>query len=175
MGYFEDLEKNRDKAPRKGITKKDIQKYKDELLAPRFRNKLPKPPKAVGNYTTIKKIGNLIYTSGHVPITEDVKYIGKIPNDQTTEDGYKAASLCAELTLATLSENYDLTKLTPINVVGFVNSSDDYTEHPTVLNGFTDKLGEYFESKATRSAVGVSSLPMNVCVEVQTIFHIDEE
>ena len=49
-------------------------------------NNLPDPPKAVGNYTTIKKIGNLIYTSGHVPITEDVKYIGKIPNDQTTED-----------------------------------------------------------------------------------------
>ena len=140
-----------------------------------MNNNLPKPPNAVGNYTTIKKIGNLIYTSGHVPITEDVKYIGKIPNDQTTEDGYKAASLCAELTLATLSENYDLTKLTPINVVGFVNSSDDYTEHPTVLNGFTDKLGEYFESKATRSSVCVSSLPMNVCVEVQTIFHIDEE
>ena len=82
-----------------------------------MNNNLPNPPKAVGNYTTIKKIGNLIYTSGHVPITEDVKYIGKIPNDQTTEDGYKAASLCAELTLATLAENYDLTKLTPINVV----------------------------------------------------------
>ena len=48
MGYYEDLEKNRDKAPRKGITKEDIQKTKDELLAPRFRNKLPNPPKAVG-------------------------------------------------------------------------------------------------------------------------------
>ena len=40
-----------------------------------MNNNLPNPPKAVGNYTTIKKIGNLIYTSGHVPITEDVKYI----------------------------------------------------------------------------------------------------
>jgi len=137
-------------------------------------NNLPKPPKAVGNYTTIKKVNNIIYTSGHVPITEEKKFIGKIPNEQSTEEGYEAASLCAELTLATLSESYDLKKLTPLNVVGFVNCTDDYTEHPKVLNGFTDKLEEYFNSKATRSAVGVSSLPMNVSVEVQTIFYIDE-
>ena len=137
-------------------------------------NNLPKPPKAVGNYTTIKRVNNIIYTSGHVPITEEKKFIGKIPKEQSTEEGYEAASLCAELTLATLSESYDLKKLTPLNVVGFVNCTDDYTEHPKVLNGFTDKLEEYFNSKATRSAVGVSSLPMNVSVEVQTIFYIDE-
>ena len=137
-------------------------------------NYLPKPPKAVGNYTTIKKVNNLIFTSGHVPITDNIKYIGKIPSEQSTEEGYKAASLCAELTIATLSEKYELDKLTPINVVGFVNCSDEYTDHPKVLNGFTDKLEEYFNSKATRSAVGVSSLPMNVSVEVQTIFYIDE-
>ncbi len=137
-------------------------------------NNLPKPPKAVGNYTTIKRVNDIIYTSGHVPITDDKKFIGKIPKDQSTEEGYEAASLCAELTLATLSESYDLKKLTPLNVVGFVNCTDDYTEHPKVLNGFTDKLEEYFNSKATRSAVGVSSLPMNVSVEVQTIFYINE-
>ena len=137
-------------------------------------NNLPKPPKAVGNYTTIKRVNDIIYTSGHVPITDDKKFIGKIPKDQSTEEGYEAASLCAELTLATLSESYDLKKLTPLNVVGFVNCTDDYTEHPKVLNGFTDKLEEYFNTKATRSAVGVSSLPMNVSVEVQTIFYIDE-
>ena len=137
-------------------------------------NNLPKPPKAVGNYTTIKRVNDIIYTSGHVPITDDKKFIGKIPKEQSTEEGYEAASLCAELTLATLSESYDLKKLTPLNVVGFVNCTDDYTEHPKVLNGFTDKLEEYFNSKATRSAVGVSSLPMHVSVEVQTIFYIDE-
>ncbi len=137
-------------------------------------NNLPNPPKAVGNYTTIKRANDLIFTSGHVPITDERKYLGKIPNEQSTEEGYEAASLCAELTLATLSENYDLKKITPLNVVGFVNCTDDYTDHPKVLNGFTDKLEEYFNSKATRSAVGVSSLPMNVSVEVQTIFYIDE-
>ena len=135
---------------------------------------LPLPPKAVGNYTTIKKIENYIYTSGHVPISEEKKFVGKIPDDINTEDGYEAASLCAELTLATISQEYNIDKLTPINVIGFVNSSPDYADHPKVLNGFTDKLGEYFDTKATRSAVGVSSLPMNVCVEVQTIFFLNE-
>ncbi len=136
---------------------------------------LPKAPKAVGNYTTIKKIGNFIYTSGHVSISDDKNFVGKIPKEKSTEEGYEAASLCAELTLATLSDHYELKNLTPINVLGFVNCTDEYTEHPKVLNGFTDKLGEYFESKATRSAVGVSSLPMNVSVEVQTIFYLKEE
>ncbi len=95
-------------------------------------NNLPKPPKAVGNYTTIKRVNDIIYTSGHVPITDDKKFIGKIPKEQSTEEGYEAASLCAELTLATLSESYDLKKLTPLNVVGFVNCTADYTEHPKV-------------------------------------------
>ena len=87
-----------------------------------MNNNLPKPPKAVGNYTTIKRVNDIIYTSGHVPITDDKKFIGKIPKEQSTEEGYEAASLCAELTLATLSESYDLKKLTPLNVVGFGKS-----------------------------------------------------
>ena len=102
---------------------------------------LPKAPKAVGNYTTIKKIGNFIYTSGHVSISDDKNFVGKIPKEKSTEEGYEAASLCAELTLATLSDHYELKNLTPINVLGFVNCTDEYTEHPKVLNGFTDKLG----------------------------------
>ena len=140
-----------------------------------MKNNLPNAPKAIGNYTTIKKIANYIYTSGHVSITDDKKFIGKIPNEKSTDEGYQAASLCAELTLATLSEHYELNKLTPINIIGFVNCSDSYTDHPTVLNGFTDKIGEFFESKSTRSAVGVSSLPMNATVEVQSIFYLNED
>jgi enamine deaminase RidA (YjgF/YER057c/UK114 family) len=135
---------------------------------------LPKAPEAAGNYVTIKKIGNYIYTSGHVPITEEVKFIGKIPNDISVEDGYKAASLCAELTISSLLTVSKLEKLIPVNVIGFVNSSSNFENQPKVLNGFTDKLDEYFTEKPTRSAVGVSSLPLNVCVEVQSLFYINE-
>ena len=46
-----------------------------------MNKELPKAPQAAGNYVTIKKIGDFIYTSGHVPISDDVKFIGKIPND----------------------------------------------------------------------------------------------
>jgi enamine deaminase RidA (YjgF/YER057c/UK114 family) len=139
-----------------------------------MNKELPKAPEAAGNYVTIKKIGNYIYTSGHVPITEEVKFIGKIPNDISIDDGYKAASLCAELTISSLLTISKLEKLIPVNVIGFVNSSSNFENQPKVLNGFTDKLDEYFTEKPTRSAVGVSSLPLNVCVEVQSLFYINE-
>ena len=135
---------------------------------------MPEAPKAAGNYVTVKKIGDFIYTSGHVPITDEKKIIGKIPNDISIEEGYDAASLCAELTIASLLTISDIKKLIPVNVLGFVNSSSDFTDQPKVLNGFTDKLDEFFSEKPTRSAVGVSSLPLNVCVEVQSVFYINE-
>ena len=139
-----------------------------------MNDKLPEAPKAAGNYVTVKKIGDFIYTSGHVPITDEKKIIGKIPNDISIEEGYDAASLCAELTIASLLTISDIKKLIPVNVLGFVNSSSDFTDQPKVLNGFTDKLDEFFSEKPTRSAVGVSSLPLNVCVEVQSVFYIIE-
>ena len=139
-----------------------------------MNDKLPEAPKAAGNYVTVKKIGDFIYTSGHVPITDEKKIIGKIPNDISIEEGYDAASLCAELTIASLLTISDIKKLIPVNVLGFVNSSSDFTDQPKVLNGFTDKLDEFFSEKPTRSAVGVSGLPLNVCVEVQTVFYINE-
>ena len=139
-----------------------------------MNDKLPEAPKAAGNYVTVKKIGDFIYTSGHVPITDEKKIIGKIPNDISIEEGYDAASLCAELTIASLLTISDIKKLIPVNVLGFINSSSDFTDQPKVLNGFTDKLDEFFSEKPTRSAVGVSSLPLNVCVEVQTVFYINE-
>ena len=139
-----------------------------------MNDKLPEAPKAAGNYVTVKKIGDFIYTSGHVPITNDKKITGKIPSEISIDEGYDAASLCAELTIASLLTISDIKKLIPVNVLGFVNSSSDFTDQPKVLNGFTDKLDEFFSEKPTRSAVGVSSLPLNVCVEVQTVFYINE-
>lgn len=139
-----------------------------------MNDKLPEAPKAAGNYVTVKKIGDFIYTSGHVPITDEKKTIGKIPNEISIEEGYDAASLCAELTIASLLTTSDIKKLIPVNVLGFVNCTSDFTDQPKVLNGFTDKLDEFFSEKPTRSAVGVSSLPLNVCVEVQSVFYINE-
>lgn len=135
---------------------------------------LPEAPKAVGNYITLKRAGNLIYTSGHIPINNETKFTGKVPSEVSVDEAYTAAELCANLTLATLKSEYNLELLSPINVVGFINSDPSFTEHASVLNGFTDRLAEFFSDKPTRSAVGVASLPMNVSVEVQTIFLINE-
>ena len=131
---------------------------------------LPEPPKAIGNYVTYKRVGNLIFTSGHVPISGEKEYIGKVPTDISIEDAYLASALCAELTISTLQDNTDIKKIQPLNVVGFVNADETFEDHAKVLNGFTDTLTKYFTEKAARSAVGVKSLPLNVCVEVQCIF-----
>ena len=130
---------------------------------------LPVAPKAIGNYVTYKKVGNYIYTSGHVPFTDKKKFQGKIPSEVSMEDGYEAASLCAELTISTLLANGEIKNLQPVNVLGFVNADNGFQDHAKVLNGFTDKLAEYFDKKSTRSAVGVASLPLKASVEEQRI------
>ncbi len=127
-------------------------------------------PEAIGNYVTYKKIGNFVYTSGHVPVTEQKKYVGKVPTEVSIDEAYKAAELCAELTIATIKKHGTIKDLQPVNVIGFVNANEGFGDHAKVLNGFTDKLSKYFSEKSTRSAVGVSSLPLNVCVEVQCVF-----
>ena len=131
---------------------------------------LPKAPEAIGNYVTYKKIGNCVYTSGHVPVTEQKKYVGKVPTEVSINEAYEAAELCAELTIATIEKHGSIKDLQPVNVIGFVNANEGFGDHAKVLNGFTDKLSEYFGEKSTRSAVGVASLPLNVCVEVQCVF-----
>jgi len=98
------------------------------------------------------------------------KYIGKVPTEISIDEAYKAAELCAELTIATIKKHGTIENVQPVNVIGFVNSNEGFGEHAKVLNGFTDKLSEYFSEKSTRSAVGVASLPLNVCVEVQCVF-----
>lgn len=135
-----------------------------------MENDFPTAPKAIGNYVTYKRVGNLIFTSGHIPITGNQKFIGKVPSEISITDAYAASALCAELTIATLKSHTDINNLQPVNVVGFVNADDSFVDHAKVLNGFTDTLAEFFSEKATRSAVGVKSLPLNVCVEVQCIF-----
>ena len=140
-----------------------------------MHNNLPEAPVPIGTYVTLRTLGNLIFTSGHIPLTNKFpdQYIGKIGKDIPSEIGYKASSLVCDLTIATLlHNNIDLDYLTPVNVVGYVNAIDSFKDHADILNGFTDKLREYLPARGhpTRSAIGVASLPKNVCVEIQAIF-----
>ena len=86
--------------------------------------------------------------------------------------------MVCDLTIATiLNNNVEISSIAPINVIGYVNAIDTFENHADVLNGFTDKLVKYFpdESLPPRTAVGVASLPKNVCVEIQSIFKLKKD
>lgn len=132
---------------------------------------LPNPAAPVGSYVPVLRTGNLIFTSGQLPMMgKEVAFKGKVGQDQTCEDGYNAAHIAAVNGLAQLKSvvgNLD-TISRIVRVEGFVQCIDSFTEHPQVVNGASDFLVELFgdAGKHTRFAVGVNSLPLNACVEV---------
>ena len=145
-----------------------------------MNGELPNPPIPIGTYATFYLSSSLIYTSGHIPITDIYidEYIGKVGKEVTIEKAYDASSLICDLTIATiLNNNVEISSIAPINVIGYVNAIETFENHADVLNGFTDKLVKYFpdESLPTRTAVGVASLPKNVCVEIQSIFMLKKD
>ena len=139
---------------------------------------LPKPPSPVGSYVASKISGNLIYISGQVPFKSDGKLItGKIGRELNLEEAQNAAKLCALNLLAQLKKacggNLDKVKGC-IKITGYVNSIDNFTEQPKVINGASDLISKVFGEigKHTRAAVSVNSLPLGVPVEVDSIFEI---
>jgi enamine deaminase RidA (YjgF/YER057c/UK114 family) len=122
--------------------------------------------------------GNLIYISGQVPFKSDGKLItGKVGKELNLEEAQNAAKLCALNLLAQLKKacggNLDKVKGC-IKITGYVNSIDNFTEQPKVINGASDLISKVFEEigKHTRAAVSVNSLPLGVPVEVDAIFEI---
>ena len=139
---------------------------------------LPKAPDPVGAYVAFKKIGNLLYISGQLPIGADSKIIkGKIGKDLTLEDGQKASKLCVINILAQASKamNGDLDKIKNcIKITGFVNSTDDFFDQPRVINPASETLSSIFgdKGKHTRAAISTNSLPLGAAVEIDAIFEI---
>ena len=139
---------------------------------------LPKAPDPVGAYVAFKKIGNLLYISGQLPIGPDGKIIkGKIGKNLTLEDCQKASKLCVINILAQASKamNGDLDKIKNcIKITGFVNSTDDFFDQPKVINPASETLASVFEEKGkhTRAAISTNSLPLGAAVEIDAIFEI---
>ena len=139
---------------------------------------LPKAPDPVGAYVPFKKIANLLYISGQLPIGPDGKITkGKIGKDLTLEDGQKASKLCVINILAQASKamngNLDLIK-NCIKITGFVNSTDDFFDQPKVINPASETLSFLFgdKGKHTRAAISTNSLPLGAAVEIDAIFEI---
>lgn len=136
---------------------------------------LPDVVRPVGAYVPALTCGTLVFTSGQLPMVDGrLKYIGKVGDNISLEEGYEAAAACALNCLAALkSQVGDLNRVRRIvKVTGFVNCTADFTDQPKVVNGASDLLGKLFESGHARSAIGVAALPFGVAVEVEMIAEI---
>ena len=140
---------------------------------------IPEAPAPVGAYVAFKKVGNLLYISGQLPISNEGKIIkGKIGKDLTLEDGQKASKYCAINIIAQVKKalNGDLDKVKNcIKITGFVNSTDSFTDQPKVINPASEILSTIFgdKGKHTRAAVSSNSLPLGAAVEIVSIFEIE--
>ena len=140
---------------------------------------LPEAKAPVGNYVATKIVGNLLYVSGQVSINSNGELIkGKVGKDLTTDEAYKAAERCGISIISQVKKacEGDLSKVKScIKLTGFVNSTDDYTEQPKVINGASDLIVSIFGDAGmhTRAAVSTNSLPLGVSVEVDAIFELN--
>ena len=139
---------------------------------------LPEAPPPVANYVNAVTSGNLLFMAGKGPNLPEGGYVtGKVGGDLTIEEGYAAARLAGISQLAAMkAELGDLRRVRRIvKVLGMVNSTSDFSEHPKVINGFSDLMVEVFgeRGKHARSAVGMGSVPDNIAVEVEMIVEID--
>ena len=139
---------------------------------------LPKAPDPVGAYVAFKKINNLLFISGQLPIASDGKMIkGKIGKNLTLEDGQTASKLCVMNILAQAKKalNGDLNKVKNcVKITGFVNSTDSFKDQPKVINPASETLSVVFgdKGKHTRVAISTNSLPLDAAVEIDAIFEI---
>ena len=140
--------------------------------------KLPEAKAPVGNYVAAKVSGKLLFISGQISIDENGQLIkGKVGNELDTDAGYNAAQRCALSIVAQVKKacDEDLSKIKScIKLTGFVNSTDNFTDQPKVINGASDLIASIFGDAGmhTRAAVSTNSLPLGVSVEVDAIFEL---
>jgi enamine deaminase RidA (YjgF/YER057c/UK114 family) len=138
---------------------------------------LPPAPKPVATYATGVRHGDTLYTSGHGPMRADGTYVtGRLGDDLSVADGQEAARLTGFAILATLRAHLgSLDRVARIvKVLGFVRCTPEFTDSPQVVNGFSDLMVQVFGERAiaARSAVGTSSLPAGIAVEIEAVFAI---
>jgi len=138
---------------------------------------IPSPAKPLAAYIPAKKIDKFIFTSGQVPLVEGkLVYTGTVGVDVTLEEAQKAAEVsiinCLGAIKAITGSLDEIEEI--VKVTAFVNSPAGYTDQPKVANGASELLGKIFGEIGahSRSAVGVSGLPLNAPVEIEMIVKI---
>ena len=139
---------------------------------------LPPVSAPIANYVNAVRSGNLVFLAGKGPRRADGSNVtGKVGRDLTIEEGYAAARLTGVHQLAALKAAVgDLRRVRRVvKVLGLVNCEASFTEHPRVVNGFSDLMVEVFgeAGKHARSAVGAPSLPGDIAVEVEMIVEVE--
>lgn len=138
---------------------------------------IPPSRSPMANYVPAVTTGNLVFLSGHGPYLADGSLItGKLGSDLTVEEGYAAARATILACLSSLQAeigSLDRVKRV-VKLLGMVNCTEDFAQHPQVINGASDLLVEIFGDRGrhARSAVGMQMLPMNIAVEIEMIVEI---
>jgi enamine deaminase RidA (YjgF/YER057c/UK114 family) len=141
---------------------------------------LPPAPKPLGIYKPFLIVDNLVYVSGHGTLKSDGSFIvGRVGLDLNIEEAKLAAQQVGLAILATLKTNLgSLNKIKRvIKVFGMVNVAPDFERHPYVINGCSELFAHIWGEEngiGVRSAVGVSSLPDNIPVEIEAVFELNE-
>ena len=140
---------------------------------------LPEAKPPVGNYVATKIIGKMLFVSGQISIDENGQLIkGKVGKELDTEAGYNAAKRCALSIISQVKQacDNDLSKVRScVKLTGFVNSTDEFTDQPKIINGASDLIAAVFGDSGmhARAAVSTNSLPLGVSVEVDAIFELN--
>jgi len=138
---------------------------------------LPPAPKPVGVYKPVLVVDKTLYVSGQGPMKSDgTLIIGRVGENLGLEEGKMAARQAGLAMLSTIKNQIgDLNKIRRIvKVLGMVNSTPDFGQHPAVINGFSELMADVFGNEngiGVRSAVGMF-LPMNIAVEIEASFEL---
>jgi len=140
---------------------------------------LPPAPKPMGVYKPIVVHQSQAYLSGHGPLKADGSLlVGRVGSEVDQDAGYEAARQTGLAMLATLQSHLgSLDKVKRVvKILGMVNSSPEFTNHPAVINGCSELFAQVFGEEigiGARSAVGMGSLPGNITVEIEGIFEVE--
>ena len=137
---------------------------------------IPDAAPPVGSYLNSTRSGNLLHISGGLPIIGDQKFLGKVPSACDLDTAQEAARTALLTRLAVIkAEAGSLDEVAQIvSLSGYVNAEPDFTAHPQVINGASDLLVEIFgdAGRHSRAAVGCSSLPLGVSVEISLVVEL---
>lgn len=140
---------------------------------------LPPAPDPKGLYRPLVIVGDMAYTAGHLPMTDDGQIItGRLGAELDTSAGADAARRTGLAILATLQKQLgSLDRVRRVvKIFGVVNCTDDFTAQPAVLNGCSELLSQVFGPDVgigVRSAIGTNTLPLGVPVEIEAVFEIE--